>query len=119
MLIEGSTDVGQGYQVFKGETKNQLFDFNDAGGYWESSPAETIYQIRIVETAYSVFEYMSMRKDRDRFEFLPIAEYTVDLGAGTVAERVLDATVSARSASPVSPVHEGARPGSYAPARNT
>lgn len=65
-----------------------------------------------------VFEYMSMRKDRGRFEFLPIAEYSVDLGAGTVTERVLDLSVSARSASPVSPVHAGAKPGSYAPARN-
>lgn len=65
-----------------------------------------------------VFEYMSMRKDRGRFEFLPIAEYTVDVGAGTVTERVLDRSVSARSASPVSPLHAGAKPGSYAPARN-
>jgi hypothetical protein len=66
-----------------------------------------------------VFEYMSMRKDRGRFEFLPIAEYTVNLEAGTVAERVIDPSVSARAASPVSPVHAGARPGSYAPATNT
>ncbi len=66
-----------------------------------------------------VFEYMSMRKDRGHFEFLPIAEYTVDLRAGTVAEKVLDPRVSARAASPVSPVHAGAKPGSYAPARNT
>jgi hypothetical protein len=66
-----------------------------------------------------VFEYMSMRKDRGRFEFLPIAEYTVDLDAGTVAERVIDPSVSARAASPVSPVHAGSKPGSYAPATNT
>ena len=63
-----------------------------------------------------VFEYLSVRKDRGRFEFLPAAEYTVDLGAGTVIERVLDPSVSVRSASPVSPVHAGVRPGSYAPA---
>jgi hypothetical protein len=63
-----------------------------------------------------VFEYMTMRKDRGRFEFMPIAEYTVDLEAGTVTERVLDPTVSTRAASPVSPVHAGAKPGSYAPA---
>ena len=66
-----------------------------------------------------VFEYMSMRKDRGRFEFLPIAEYTVDLDAGTVAERVIDPSVSTRAASPVSPVHAGSKPGSYAPATNT
>jgi len=66
-----------------------------------------------------VFEYMSMRKDRGRFEFLPIAEYMVDLEAGTVSERVIDPSVSARAASPVSPVHAGSKPGSYAPATNT
>jgi len=66
-----------------------------------------------------VFEYMSMRKDRGRFEFAPIAEYTVDLEAGTVVERVIDPSVSARAASPVSPVHAGAKPGSYAPATNS
>jgi len=66
-----------------------------------------------------VFEYMSVRKDRGRFEFAPIAEYTVDLDAGTVAERVLDPSLSARAASPVSPVHAGAEPGSYAPAPPT
>jgi hypothetical protein len=66
-----------------------------------------------------VFEYISIRKDRGRFEFLPIAEFSVDLGAGTVTERVLDPSVSARSASPVSPVHAGLRPGTYAPARNS
>jgi len=63
-----------------------------------------------------VFEYMSVRKDRGRFEFVPVAEYTVDLAAGTVVERVLDPAVSVRAASPVSPVHAGVRPGSYAPA---
>ena len=65
---------------------------------------------------YVVFEYMSVRKDRDRFESVPVAEYTVDLDAGTVAERVLDPGVSVRGASPVSPVHAGIKPGSYAPA---
>jgi hypothetical protein len=63
-----------------------------------------------------VFEYMSVRKDRGRFEFVPVAEYTMDLGPGTVVERVLDPSVSVRAASPVSPVHAGVRPGSYAPA---
>ena len=63
-----------------------------------------------------VFEYMSVRKDRGRFEFVPVAEYTVDLEAGTVVERALDPSVSVRAASPVSPVHAGLKPGSYAPA---
>lgn len=64
-----------------------------------------------------VFEYMSVCKDRGRFESVPVAEYTVDLEAGTVSERVLDASVSVRGASPVSPVNAGLKPGSYAPAR--
>jgi hypothetical protein len=63
-----------------------------------------------------IFEYMSVRKDRGRFESVPVAEYTVDVAAGTVAERVLDPSISVRAASPVSPVHAGVRPGSYAPA---
>jgi len=36
-----------------------------------------------------------------------------------VAERVIDPSVSTRAASPVSPVHAGAKPGSYAPATNS
>jgi hypothetical protein len=66
-----------------------------------------------------VFEYMSVRKDRGQFEFVPVAEYTVDLDAGTVTERALDPSVSVRAASPVSPVHAGLKPGSYAPASPT
>jgi hypothetical protein len=63
-----------------------------------------------------VFEYLSVRKDRGRFEFVPVAEYTVDLRDGTVVERLLDPSVSVRAASPASPVHAGVKPGSYAPA---
>jgi hypothetical protein len=63
----------------------------------------------------AVFEYMSVRKDRGRFEFVPVAEYTVDLEADTVTERALDSSVSVRTASPVSPVHPGLKPGSYVP----
>jgi hypothetical protein len=63
-----------------------------------------------------VFEYISVRKDRGRFEFVPVAEFTADVRAATVTERVLDPSISARAASPVSPVHAGLAPGSYAPA---
>ena len=62
-----------------------------------------------------VFEYVSMRKEAGRFRLVPAAEYAVDPRSGTVTETVLDSSVSVRSASPVSPVHEGASPGSYAP----
>jgi hypothetical protein len=41
----------------------------------------------------------------------------VDVEGGTVSEVVLDGSVSVRRASPFSPVHEGASPGSYAPVR--
>ncbi len=62
-----------------------------------------------------VFEYVSMRKAERRFEAVPVAEYVVDARAGSVEERILDRTVSVRAAHAVSPVHEGLRPGTYAP----
>ena len=61
------------------------------------------------------FEYVSVRKAEDHFDFVTVAEYTVDPYAGTIEERVLNEIVSVRAAHPASPVHEGARPGSYAP----
>jgi hypothetical protein len=61
------------------------------------------------------FEYVSILKRDDAFVFVPVAEYRVDLVSGMVQEQVLDEIVSVRAAHAVSPVHEGARPGSYAP----
>src|SRR5262249_5288414 len=49
-----------------------------------------------------VFVYISIRKTASRFEYVPIAEYTVDARLGTVDEAILDQTVSVRAASPVS-----------------
>ena len=63
-----------------------------------------------------IFEYLSLRKEPDRFVFAPVAEYTVDTAAMTVVERVIDPSVSVRAPHAVSPVHEGVRPGTYAPA---
>lgn len=63
------------------------------------------------------FEYVSICKPEEHFEFRTIAEYAVDPCAGTVIERALDEAVSVRAAHAVSPVHEGVRPGSYAPLR--
>ncbi len=65
-----------------------------------------------------VFEYVSVLKEPGRWELRPTSEYIVDVPAGTVEERVLDERVSARAAHEHSPVHEGARPGTYAPARS-
>lgn len=65
-----------------------------------------------------VFEYVSIRKAERRFDVVTVAEYVVDVRAGSVEERILDGTVSVRAAHAVSPVHEGLRPGSYAPLGN-
>ena len=61
------------------------------------------------------FEYVSICKTAEGFEFVPVAEYTVDPGAATVHENILSDVVSVRAAHAASPVYEGARPGSYAP----
>jgi hypothetical protein len=63
-----------------------------------------------------IFEYVSIRKTPKRFAFVSVAEYTVDLEANDVSERLLSADAPVRTASPVSAVHEAVRPGSYAPA---
>ncbi len=64
--------------------------------------------------AVLVFEYISIRKAPHRFEFVPVAEYIVNVAAGTVEEHLVS-DPSALRAHPLSPVHESARPGSYAP----
>jgi len=64
-----------------------------------------------------LFEYVSVVKRSDCFEFVPVAEYIVDTARGAVDERVLDKSVSTRAAASGSPVHEGSRPGSYVPVR--
>jgi hypothetical protein len=63
-----------------------------------------------------IFEYVRVVRRADRFEWVPAAEYRADVEAGTVGEHLLDKTFSTRAAHAVSPVHEGAVPGSYAPA---
>jgi hypothetical protein len=64
-----------------------------------------------------IFEYSSVIKRPDRFDWVRAAEYHVDAEAGSVEERVIDPSFSARATHAVSPVHEGNVPGSYAPAR--
>lgn len=63
-----------------------------------------------------VFRYVSVVKGATRFDWVPVAEYHVDVDAGDVAEHMLDESFSTRLAHAASPVHEGAVPGSYAPA---
>ena len=62
-----------------------------------------------------VFEWVHVAARPERFEFVPTMEYTVDVEAGTVDDLVLSDEVSVSGISAVSPVHEGVRPGSYAP----
>jgi hypothetical protein len=63
-----------------------------------------------------VFEYVSVLKTDGRWQHAPTVEYVVDVRTSTVEERVLDGRVSVRAAHEHSPVHEAARPGTYAPA---
>ncbi len=63
------------------------------------------------------FRYVAVVKRADRFDFVVGAIYTVDLANDTVDERVIDPSISVRAPVAESPVHEAARPGTYAPAR--
>jgi hypothetical protein len=64
-----------------------------------------------------LFEYSRIVKAPDAFRQVTVAEYRADVDKGTVEERLLDQSFSPRAAHAVSPVFEGATPGSYAPAR--
>lgn len=63
-----------------------------------------------------IFEYLSVVRRSTRFDWVTVAHYRVDVEAGTLVEQLLDESVSPRAAHAVSPLHEGALPGSYAPA---
>jgi hypothetical protein len=62
-----------------------------------------------------VFEYFSIKKTPGCFDFLPVREFLVDPASGCVDEKVVEASVDVCAADEASPVHEGDRPGSYAP----
>jgi hypothetical protein len=62
-----------------------------------------------------VFEYVFIDKTENSFEYITLAEYIVDPAAGIIVERVLNEQVSVHAAHAASPLHEAARPGSYAP----
>ncbi len=64
-----------------------------------------------------IFEYNHLQKMPEVFEFVPVAEFRVDVAASTVDEKSLDEQVSLRAPLAISPVQETARPGSYAPLR--
>ena len=61
------------------------------------------------------FEYVAVEKAAERFEHVSAAEFAVDVEAGTVVERTLRDDLRPRGGHETSPVHEAARPGTYAP----
>ena len=64
-----------------------------------------------------VFQYVSVLKRAKQFHFHPVVEYRVEPRTGVVSEHVLDSSVSVHAPADSSPVHEAARPGTYAPLR--
>jgi hypothetical protein len=72
--------------------------------------------IRHEPDARLVFEWVAVVGLPDRFDFVPVAEYTADLARGQIDEAVLSDAVSVYAPAAASPVHEGRMPGSYAPA---
>jgi hypothetical protein len=65
-----------------------------------------------------VFEHVSVVKDEGGFAFAPAAEFILDIERATVQEVTIDPTRPVRAPIAASPVHEGARPGSYVPLRS-
>ena len=62
-----------------------------------------------------VFEYVTIVKRPTAFAYVPAAEFAVDVAAGTVQETTLVPGFDVQAPSAFSPIHEGARPGSYVP----
>jgi hypothetical protein len=62
-----------------------------------------------------VFEWVDVVPRADRFDHIPVAEYRVDVTAATIEDVALADRGSVTDPPAASPMHEGARPGSYAP----
>jgi hypothetical protein len=62
-----------------------------------------------------VFEYVSVVKQVERFDWVTVGEFEVDQQSQQVTERWFDPSISPRAAHEASPIHEGAVPGSYRP----
>jgi hypothetical protein len=86
---------------------------------------KALFEARIVRYARSlpipsggdvVFDYHSVIKGPDAFQFPLVARFTVDAERATVVEETLDPLVDVRAPAEVSPVSPGVTPGSYAPA---
>lgn len=66
-----------------------------------------------------VFEWVHVLAEPGAFAHVPVAEFVVDPSRGSVTETTLSTHFSVRQGSRSSPLHEGARPGSYAPRAQT
>lgn len=66
-----------------------------------------------------VFEWVHVLAEPGAFAWVPVAEFAVDPERGSVVETTLSQHFSVRQGSSSSPLHEGARPGSYAPRAQT
>ncbi|HEY6805803.1 MAG TPA: hypothetical protein VI306_19645 [Pyrinomonadaceae bacterium] len=75
--------------------------------------------VPIPEDSLLVFEYIAISKTETAFEFEAVAEYVVDPVTGTITETVINEKIDVRAPHQASPLHEGARPGSYAPRQVT
>ena len=62
-----------------------------------------------------IFEWVNIDIRNQRFEFVPIAEFSVDLYAGRIVETRLSDRAAVYDVPSFSPLHEGAHPGSYVP----
>jgi hypothetical protein len=62
-----------------------------------------------------VFEYVNLAKTPHRFDFVPVAEFTVDPVARSVQRTALRPEFSVHAAHAHSPLHEGVTPGTYVP----
>lgn len=60
-----------------------------------------------------VFQYVGILKQQNRFEFVPVSEFTVDVKQGWVLEKKLTERIRVSAAHRLSPIHEGGAPGSY------
>lgn len=125
-LISKWTEIwryhGRYNQVAEGITVTTLFTTLK---YYPSNPA--IFVARLLRYARTVprspdhvlvFEHVSVVKKADCFVQQPAAEFVVDVERGTVEETTLDPTRPVRAGIAVSPLHEGARPGSYVPLKS-
>jgi hypothetical protein len=71
--------------------------------------------IAIDPGARLVFDWVAVVAGPEQFEFVTIAEYTTDVAQRRVDEQILSTLVAVDAPAAASQVHEGARPGSYAP----